>query len=76
MNRLTARKMEYEWGERFIPPAEENYGWKEVGEPFRIQIDPADTPMEKLDQALNHITVTMKWKGGEQTEEVALKKTE
>ena len=148
---------EYEWGERFIPPAEENYGWKEVGEPFRIQIDPvdtskpflitasselendrrkilsidvdmmpvtdekfqnltfeitldenirkyipdgnldykveeledasaisheieielpADTPMEELDQALNHITVTMKWKGGEQTEEVALKKTE
>lgn len=37
---------------------------------------PAETPMEKLDQALNHITVTMKWKGGEQTEEVALKKTE
>ena len=148
---------EYEWGKRFIPPAEENYGWKEVGEPFRIQIDPVDTskpflitasselengrrkilsidvdmmpvtdekfqnltfeitldenirkyipdgnldykveeledafaisheievelpaetPMEKLDQALNHITVTMKWKGGEQTEEVALKKTE
>lgn len=29
----------YEWGERFISPAEENYGWKEVGEPFRIQID-------------------------------------
>ena len=47
-----------------------------MGEPFRIQIDPADTPMEKLDQALNLITVTMKWKGGEQTEEVALKKTE
>ena len=33
---------EYEWGERFIPPAEENYGWKEVGEPFRIQIDPEE----------------------------------
>lgn len=165
---LYERKIEYEqadgqeddevaWGERIIPSAEENYGWKEVGEPFRIQIDPvdtskpflitassklendgrkilsidvdmmpvtdekfqnltfeitldenirkyipdgnidykgeelgdasafshgidielpADTPMEELDQALNHITVTMKWKGGEQTEEVALKKAE
>ena len=142
-------------GRAVIPPAEENYGWKEVGELFRIQIDPADTskpflitasselennrrkilfidvdmmpvtdekfqnltfeitldenirkyipdgnldykaegledasafsheievelpadtPMKELDQALNHIIVTMKWKGGEQTEEVVLKK--
>ena len=146
---------EDEWTEQVIPPAEENYGWKEVGELFRIQIDPvdtskpfmitassklendgrkllsidvdmmpvtdekfqnltfeitldenirkyipdgnldykvegleeasafsheiemelpADTPEEELNQALNHITVTMKWKGGEQTEEVVLKK--
>ena len=159
---LYERKIEYEQAdgqvdalEQVIPPAEENYGWKEVGEPFRIQIDPvdtskpflitasselendgrknlsidvdmmpvtdekfqnltfeitldenirkyipdgnldykvegleeatafsheievelpADTPMEELDQALKYITVTMKWKGGEQTEEVVLKK--
>ena len=161
---LYERKIKYEQAdgqedalEQMIPPAEENYGWKEVGEPFRIQIDPvdtnkpflitasselenegrksisinvdmmpvtdekfqnltfeitldentrkyipdgnidykgevlgdasavshgidielpADTPMEELDQALNHITVSIKWKGGEQTEEVVLNKAE
>ena len=66
---------------KYIPDGNLDYKVEELEDASAISHEievelPAETPMEKLDQALNHITVTMKWKDGEQTEEVALKKTE